>query len=212
MRTLYASAARIGPSAALLVGIILTPVGSAAADAAIGLSRDGRTWAATLGGPLLESGQRWVPGDRAVEAFFVRNQGPSAGRLTVEVRSARDRLLAGDAVSLTARVDNGPWTRLTNGAPSAELTETVLARGDTAKVEVAVHFARSAPADTAGRRLPLGFRVYLAGTGGPGPGHSSPPLPGTGTAVPPWLVGLGAALVGVGSALIGTGRKERRHA
>lgn len=199
----------------LAMGLLGAP--AAAAQDEIGLSRDQTTWTASLDGPLLDPGLRWVPGDAAEESFYVRNLGPSAGRLTVDVHSTGGRLLAPDALDLAARVDGRPWVQLTNGTPSAELTDQALAEDAQARVRLRVRFLDAAPNDTMNRTTRVGFRIYLRGDAGPADPDPSPdpdpqpgPLPDTGSGVWLWMLWVAAALIGSGLALVAGARRTKR--
>jgi LPXTG-motif cell wall-anchored protein len=150
----------------------------AAADDEIGLSRDGRTWSHTIRGPLLDEDFRWVPGDEVTESFFVRNQGPTAGHLAVDVRTVDGhRLLAPDAVRLAWRVGDGPWHEVADGTIGDGAARQAFALGEAVRVDLSVRFAAAAPNDTMGRQLPLEVVVRLSGDGGDPDGPDEPDEP-----------------------------------
>ncbi|KAA1424123.1 LPXTG cell wall anchor domain-containing protein [Nocardioides antri] len=209
--------ARIAVSIALSAVVLLASVvGAASARAAdeVGLSSDGVVWYDALHRPLFDPAQRWVPGDVETASFYVRNQGPSAAQLTIEVRSADGaRLLADDDIEITARAEGREWLAVENGRASPWLTERAIEQGGQVRVDVTVRFVWQAPNSTMLDRLPLDFRVRLVETGpSDGPGPDSGPdglLPDTGSAVSLIVVWVGAILVGSGLALLAGARRRR---
>lgn len=203
----------IAMSAALLLAAVVAAAPARAADE-VGLSADGVVWYDALHRPLFDPSVRWVPGDAETASFYVRNQGPSAAQLTIEVRSADGvRLLAGD-VAIAARAEGRRWLAIDNGMASPWLTERAIARGGQVRVDVQVRFLWHAPNDTMLDRLPLDFQVRLieAGPSDGGPGPDSGPdglLPDTGSAVSLIVIWVAAILVGSGLALLAAARRRR---
>ncbi|MEZ0580026.1 LPXTG cell wall anchor domain-containing protein [Nocardioides sp. MH1] len=209
----------LGGAIALVLAATAAP---ACADEEVGVSSDGRHWHADLRTPLFDPAFRWVPGDRQVRSFYVRNQGPTRARMSLEVRS-RDtgHLLPDDDVDLAARAAGGPWVELENGRAGGIVVQDALDAGSRVRVEVRVAFNPASTNQSEVRRLPLTFRVLLAqdGPGGDGPGSGpggdgavTGVLPSTGNGVQTWFVWLGAALVGAGLALVAAARRRGEEA
>ena len=201
--------------AALTVALALVAGGGATAAHAvdyIGLSTDGQRWSAHLAAPLFESSARWVPGDSDTAAFYVRNQGPSAGTLRIEVRSDDpDQLLRNDDIRLQARTGGGSWVDLVESqAPRRVATSTVPARAQT-RLEVRATFDARSGNQSQADRAGLGLAVYLSGDS-PSPGDGSAdgprgPLPHTGADGIGWLLIIAAMSIGFGIALRRAGRQ-----
>lgn len=209
---------RIPASMALSAAVLLAAVAGAppahAADE-IGLSPDGSTWYDALHRPLFDPERRWVPGDAESASFYVRNEGTSAARLTIEVRSADGAgLLAGDDIEITARTASGRWLAVENGIASSSLTDRAIEQGGQVRVDVKVRFIWRAPNGSMSERLPLDFEVRLVQAPPDGDNGSDDPtgvLPDTGSAVSRLVVWLGAILVGIGLAFIAAARRTRRE-
>ena len=203
----------LGVAAAIVLAVALDAAPAAARDD-VGLSIDGRHWSSDLSRPLLEPGFRWVPGDRKLASFYVRNQGPTGAHLTIAVETRDpDRLLADHDIALRARVASGTWRSLDNGQDAVSLLDGPLARGGTVRVDVRVRFRWSSGNTAQVDQLPLDFVVRLtqAGIGDrTGPDTGGGFLPGTGSAVESWLVLLGAALLASGGGLVLTHRRRER--
>jgi LPXTG-motif cell wall-anchored protein len=205
-------ASSLALSAAVLLAAVVTAAPAQAADQ-IGLSPDGVDWYDALRRPLFDPERRWVPGDAETASFFVRNEGTSAARLTIEVRSTDGAgLLAGDDIEIAARTAGGEWLAVENGLASSSLTDRAIDEGGEVRVDVKVRFLWRAPNGTMWERLPLDFEVRLvqagAADGDSGPSGS---LPDTGSAVSRLIIWLGAILVGTGLALIAAARRRRRE-
>lgn len=204
--------ASIGAAAAAVVALAAAP---AHADDEIGLSQDGVTWTETLGAPLFDPGFRFVPGDVETRSFRVRNQGPSAGLLTVQVLAADpSALLLADDFTIEAQVADGPWVDVEAGTTPVR-TELKVARNAQTQVAIRATF----DPDSTRQLQQVPFRVLLTleedGSvggidqgGGDGDGDGSVGgvedggLPATGAAVAPGLVWLAAGLIGGGMALV----------
>jgi LPXTG-motif cell wall-anchored protein len=209
------SSAAFGVAAATLLTAALGAAPAAAGDD-VGLSSDGLHWSNDLTRPLLDPSLHWVPGDRRLASFYVRDQGPTAAHLTIAVETRDpDRLLADNDLSLRARVAHGAWRRLDNGEDAVSLLSGPLARSATVRVDVRVRFRWSSVNASQLDRLPLDFVVRLTqapSTGGSGPTRGDGFLPGTGNMVESWLVLLGMALVASGAGLLVARRwRERVH-
>lgn len=206
--------------ATLVVALSLVPTAFAAPAVAadeVGLSRDGRTWHDSLSEPLFAPDFRWVPGDRETASFYVRNRGPSAARMSIDVTAGdADRLLAESDIEIDVRAGGGDWHRVPNGGTTKALVRDSLAESATTDVDVRVDFAWLSPNRSQRKALPLRMVVTLVQSGPVDRGPSDQPggglLPGTGADVPPWLLWLAAVLLGVGGSLWAAGRKERSHA
>lgn len=206
--------ASIGAAAAAVVALAAAP---AHADDEIGLSQDGVTWSETLAAPLFDAGFRFVPGDVETRSFRVRNQGPSAGLLTVQVLAADpSALLLADDFTIEAQVAGGPWVDVEAGTTPVR-TELAIARN--AQTQVAIRATFDVDSTRQVQQVP--FRVLLSleedgsvggidqgGGDGNGDGDGSVGgvedggLPATGSAVGPGLVWLAAGLIGGGMALV----------
>lgn len=202
----------------VLVGLLAVVVMAMAAVPAhadqTAVSRDGRHWAAGLDQPLFDPSVRWVPGDAAEATFWVRNQGESAGVLTLAVDSAdEDRLLAGGWVRLSARTTGGSWVVLARTGTRYVLDGAVPA-GGTQPVTVRAAYGSKAGNATQRDRARLTFIVTLTDTtarAGTSPGSTHGPtgaLSGTGAPAVGWVLGL-AALCLIAAAMLLRRRGER---
>ncbi|WP_436699899.1 hypothetical protein [Nocardioides sp. BYT-33-1] len=210
---------------AALVAAALLAVGAAAApayaDDEIGLSTDGVTWLPQLTAPLYDSAFRWVPGDVEERSFRVRNDGPSAGELSVEVLAADPvGLLASPDLQLEARVGQGPWTEILAGTTKVQPTVLAVPRGadtsvtvrGTFRPETTTRFHEIADFEV---RVTLAEDGEVAGVedeGGDEAGDvAGGALPDTGSPVGIGLIWLAAGLVGVGLALVRPARHRRQE-
>lgn len=208
-------------AASLVIALVaLAGAAPAYADDDMGFSTDGTHWSATPPDALFPASMRWVPGDVEQSAFYVRNQGPTGAKMTINAfTSDAARLLSNGAVVISARVGSGPWTALTAGHTRVRPAVLKVARNATSKVTVQVRFARAvtAPMDrTASFRL----RILLFqaggrgvgpgddgnGNGGSGSGHGG--LPDTGSPVTMAWIWLAAALIGSGIAMVAPRRRR----
>ncbi|QSR26745.1 hypothetical protein CFH99_14020 [Nocardioides aromaticivorans] len=215
----------VAPIVSVAVATVTLAAAPAHADDEIGLSRDGVSWSSELTAPLFEPSFRFVPGDQEVRSFRVRNDGPSAGVLTVDVvASDPDLLLADDDFTLEARIGNGAWLPVEAGTTRAA-TELEVAEGAQTRVSVRATFDWDSTRQV--DSVPFRIELTLSEDGdvggvdeGDGDGSGSGDgdggqvggvqdgLPGTGSAVAPGLLWLAAALVGTGLALVR--RRDRR--
>ena len=203
--------------AAIAIAVAAAP---ARADDEVALSVDGVSWADELSSALFGKGRVWVPGDTATRSFYVRNDGPTAARLRIAVRTRDgDRLVADGDIALAARVAGQGWRSLTNGQEVAPLARTALGEDRSVRVDVRASFRWASPNESMVDALPLEVVVTLVqdvrGDGGseePGGSEEGPDgqLPDTGNAVPWWVVVVGGGLVlgGVAIALAGRRREE----
>jgi len=203
----------ITTSAALLLAAVVAAAPARAADE-VGLSPDGVVWYDALHRPLFDPSVRWVPGDAETASFYVRNQGPSAAQLTIEVRGADGARLLADDVEISARAEGRKWLAIDNGSASPWLTERAMKRGGQVRVDVQVRFLWQPPNDSMLERLPLDFQVRLveAGPSDGAPGPDSSPdglLPDPGSAVSLIVIWVAAILIGSGLALLAAARRRR---
>jgi hypothetical protein len=203
--------------------VALAAAAPAHADDDIGFSSDGTHWATSLGGPLFPASTRWVPGDVEEASFYVRNQGPTDGKMIVNAATddAQHLVSSGD-LAIAARVGSGPWTALRAGDTRLLPAVLDIAQDATSRITVKVRYT---PASTTGQTLASAFRLRIlmfqgdvkgisVGHGnGHGNGHGggvsgSSGLPNTGSPVAAWWLWLAAALVGSGLALVLPGRRK----
>ncbi len=193
-----------------VTALALTGPAAVAGERRVGLSDDGRTWGASLRTPVVAHTGRWVPGESGRGSFYVRNDAPTAARLTVRVVARGGEPVPSD-LRLRARVAGTRWHPVGARGPSTTLTRSVLATDGVARVDLAVDLPWSASNDSQRSVVPLEFAVRLTqaepGTGG----HTRGLLPGTGSTVPPWLLWLTAVALGAGPALLGAGSRGVRE-
>lgn len=192
----------------LVAGIGALFLGAApghASDDALGLSFDGIHWTSSLQRPLFDPNVRWVPGDVRIARFYVRNQHPDRGDLTVDVeRVAQDQLLDTGTLHIAARTNEEPWTSVSSGGLAELLDQDDLASGDPIRVEVRVGLDASSPNTNMVLATDLNFRVTITDAdivsdSGDQPGTD---LPSTGSMVSPWMLLVAAALITFGALLI----------
>lgn len=204
-----------------LLGLLATSPPAAASDQQLELSRDGRSWSHTLGGGVLDTGVRWVPGDTRVVAFHVRNGGETSADFSLATLSDDpDGLFDRGLVTVHARLDGQAWTSVHDLDTDYRLSTEGLPVDGSARVEVRLELA-DAGNETQHLLLPLDFRLRLTDatvrqdggtTGGAttGGGSTTPDgvLPATGAPeVRASLLGA-AVLVGAGLALVLAGRRR----
>lgn len=202
------------------IAVVALGAAPAHADDEIGLSRDGVTWAPQLSGPLFAPDFRFVPGDVEVRSFRVRNDGPSAGVLTVDVVATDpDALLVSDDITIEARVGTGAWLEVDAGT-NRVATEIKVPEGAQSQVQVRATFDW----DSTVQLLEVPFRLALTlsedgdvageeegnGDGDGEVGGQESGLPDTGSAVGPGTIWIAAGLIGAGLALV-LPRRNRRE-
>ncbi|WP_408899307.1 hypothetical protein ACJ5H2_09430 [Nocardioides sp. R1-1] len=206
---------------ASLVAAALMAVGAAAAPAhaedEIGLSRDGVAWAPELTTPLFDPAFRWIPGDVEERTFWVRNEGPSAGELSVDVLATDTQaLLASPDFLLEARLGAGPWVEVLGGTtrvqpPVLDLptdaATTITVRG-TFRPETTAHMDEIAPFVV---RVSMAEAGDIAGVEDDDGDAGAGALPDTGSAFGTGLLWLAAGLVGAGIALARPRRARPRQ-
>ncbi|MFB8227163.1 hypothetical protein [Cellulosimicrobium sp. NPDC055967] len=205
--------AAVGTTASTAAGTSLGASSGAGAGAAPGeedalrLSADGATWATGLPASLFGPDALVVPGATVARDLWVRNDGPTAARVLVD--------LAADVDPAVARTGLGAWldVRLDGVAPGAATWEgPVLDPGEVGRVEVSGAMSADAPSST--RRSVAGVleAVHLVGVPGTGPAPAPGEPPSTGPALARtgadtwWLATAAALAVGAGLALARLGR------
>lgn len=210
----------LAAAAALATLVVAGAAAPASADDEIGLSRDGVSWSRQLDAPLFDDAFLWVPGDIEQESFIVRNDGPSAGELAVDVVSEDpDGLLASDAFLLEARVGTGEWVEIAAGTTA--VTPTVLDVPEGARTRITVRGTfRPETTDHMDEIAPFRVRVTLSEDGdvggetegnGGGEVGGQDALPDTGSPLGSGVIWFAAALIGAGIALVRPGRESRRE-
>lgn len=182
----------------LLVGV---PGGPAHAGRDIDFSRDGRTWAPQLTAPLFAPEMRWVPGDRRVASFWVRNGGPAGAVMRVRAEVVGDLVHRGDVI-LRARTARTGWVELGGPVSTADRGPGVGRSGST-RVDVEATFDPAATNQTQEEQVELGVDITLTADRV----DEGAPLPATGTTVPAWLLVSAAASLLAGALLL---RRRRR--
>lgn len=211
---------------ASLVAAAVLAVGAAAApahaDDQIGLSRDGVTWVRQLTTPLYEAGFTWIPGDVEERSFRVRNDGPSAGELSVDVVASDPQvLLASPDFLLEARVGAGPWVEVLPGTTRLQPAVLDVPRGADTSVTVRGTFRAEATAHM-DEIAPFEVRVTLSEDGDVGGQEDGDDegddgevaggaLPDTGGPFGIGVIWLAAGLIGAGIALVRPGRRRREE-
>lgn len=205
-------------AAVVAVGVTAAP---AFADDEIGLSTDGVTWSHQLAAPLFAPGFLWVPGDVEERSFRIRNGGPSAGEVTVDVVASDPAgLLASPDLLLEARLGSGAWVEVSAGTTRLQpavldvpkgADTTVTVRG-TFRPETTAHMDEVVPFDV---RVTLSEAGEVAGESSGGDGDedgevSGGALPDTGSPFGVGPVWLAAGLIGAGIALVRPTRRGRR--
>lgn len=150
----------LGAAVTALVLVTFVPALAHAADE-IEFSHDGVTWSSTLSDPLFDPARRWVPGDTHSASLWVRNLGPTAASVTIDVRSADpDELLSRDDIALSARAAGGAWVDLDNGAPRRLLT--AMATGGDVRIDIEARFDPDSPNRSQRASASLDFTVTLS--------------------------------------------------
>lgn len=198
-----------GAFAATAVAVLLP--GQARAEDELDLSRDGRTWTATIDAPLFDESMRWVPGDSETAQFYVRGRGGTAGDLTVDVISTpSDQLLESGDLRITARGGGGAWTPVDEAGTQRLLSTPDIADGAVVPVTVTATFDAAATNMTELRATRLRFRVAMtesipeSDAATPGQGSVADGgglLPDTGGPAL-WWAAAGVALAGLGGLMV----------
>lgn len=138
---------RIAVALAGCAVLVAAPAAHAADE--IGLSTDGVRWTPSLTEPLFDPEVRWVPGDVRTARFFVRNERPDNGDLTISIdRVVRDDLLDTGMLAISARAGDQPFTTVTSSGTFKLVEQDRLRSGVALPVEVRVAMAGSAPNQT----------------------------------------------------------------
>ncbi|MCW2815595.1 MAG: hypothetical protein JWN84_3050 [Nocardioides sp.] len=128
----------------------------------LGLSYDSVTWSDSLGVPLFDPDVRWVPGDVRTARFFVRNQQPDAGDLSVVIERAAQRDLVDSGwLAISARAGSQPWTTVSDGGRHQLVDRDRLRPGVPLEVVVRVAMNVAAPNRTMVLSTDLDFTVSL---------------------------------------------------
>ncbi|WP_139978656.1 LPXTG cell wall anchor domain-containing protein [Nocardioides litoris] len=186
----------------------------ALADGELVLSHDGRHWVDRLQRPLFDPDVRWVPGDVRRARFYLRNDAPDPGLVSMDVeRTRRVALVDTGFLRMAARADGGPWTTITTDGVSRLVDEEAIRSGRAVPVDVRVSMGIDAPNGTMVLSSDLDFRVTVrdarsAAVEQP-TSSGSGVLPDTGSAVAPWVPPLGLGLVVAGWWLTGARRRRR---
>ena len=210
---------RLAPLVAAAVLAVGATAAPAHADDEVGLSLDGVSWANQLAAPLFDDDLRWAPGDTDAASFLVRNDGPSAGEVTVDVIAADpDGLLASDAFLLEARLGTGPWVEVLAGSTRLDPVLLDIAEGARTRITVRGTFDPQTT-DHQDEIAPFQVRVTMAEDGdvagvdesdGDVGGADAGGLPDTGSGFGIGLIWLAAGLIGAGFALV-LPRRGRRE-
>ncbi|MEO6470750.1 MAG: hypothetical protein ABIR57_02835, partial [Aeromicrobium sp.] len=172
----------------------------------LALSVDGVHWTQSISDPLFDESMRWVPGDSETATFYIRNQGGTAGDLTVDViGSQAGQLLESGDLHITARGGGGMWSVVSAPGNHRLLSAPNIPDGQVSPIDLNVSFDATSTNPTRLRSAELTFRVTLSesAAGGSGSnGSSSSGLPGAGAAELRWYSATGALLIGIGMALV----------
>jgi hypothetical protein len=190
------------PVRLLCVTVVLmsSGAGPAFASSPLQLSLDGVHWTESISDPLFNPAMRWVPGDSEHATFFVRNNGGSAGDLTVDVLgSSAGKLLDSGSLHITAMGGGGAWTSVSAPGRHRLLSAPHVPDGKVEPIAVNVVFDSAAINMTQLRAAKLGFRVTLSESTSDSPRS---PLPDTGAPDLRWYAALSAILIGIGLALV----------
>ncbi|WP_254052321.1 LPXTG cell wall anchor domain-containing protein [Aeromicrobium sp. A1-2] len=195
----------------LLAALALVPVvvAPAFADARIGLSRDGVTFAPTLSSTLFDPDLRWVPGDSRTATFYVRNQADEPATLSVDVVGTHiDSLLETGYLTISVRGGGGRWRETSATGTHRLVSEIGVGTGDSARIDVSVAFAPEATNPSQTQNLALAFRILLSQDveAAVAPDRDGL-LPDTG-APASWSFIIGLTLVGAGTILVHKRREE----
>lgn len=215
--------------------LAFAPAAAGADEAAV--SSDGATWATSLERPLFDGQVRWAPGDSRTESFYVRNQGSTSSRLTIQLQpqDADGLVVQGDVV-LQVRADGGAWSDLEHGQATPLLDGASLPAGAATRIELNAAFDPSSGNRTQLKRLDFDLRITLTeatlvlppdgdGDAGPGsdggtgpgadsgtsPGADGGTLPKTGALLLPAFIWLAAVLLGGGAAFVVRRREPGAH-
>lgn len=190
---------------AMVMAVFVT-ASPAAADDEMGISSDGVTFTPNFHGPLFDSDLRWVPGDFRQATFYVRNQGGTPARLSIDIlgNHVGDLLDSGD-ITIEASA-GGKSGSVSDGAERRLLTLPKVADGQVVPVTVSVNFDFSSPNDTQVRSTDFRFRINLSQASAVVGEDDGNGLPDTG-GLALWMAVFGSILLGTGVAIV----SRRRH-
>ncbi len=202
---------RLGASLFIMVITVGSSAAPARAAGELGLSVDGVTWAPSINTPLFDSSMTWVPGDSETVMFYLRNQGGSAGNLTVDVigSKAGDLLDSGD-LHITATGGGGDWAVVSQSGQHRLLTAPNIADGSVTPITVNATFDTSSLNLTELTSANVRFLVTLSqasAVGGDGDGL----LPDTGAPDLRMYVALSAILLGTGLGFVTRRNQPQRE-
>ena len=140
--------------------LVLGSTSPAFADANIGFSSDGATFADALSRPLFGSDLRWVPGDERGRTFFVRNEGETRAVMAVDyIGRDVDGLLETGDLTVRASVDGGPAGSAATDGTHRLVSDVVVPASGVARVDVDVVFDPSSENLSQLRAMELDFMV-----------------------------------------------------
>jgi len=180
-----------------VLAILLGPAAVAGRPGVVAVSTDGVHWSSGLATPLFDSQARWVPGDRRTATFFVRNGGPSAATLRLQVRAVADELVETRDLRFAARSDGGSWTALPQDEASAVLRVAPLPTGEQSRIDVRAAFDPASTNRSQQLSSELWFVVRLTDAR-----TEQGDLPATGAPVVAPVLLLAGALIGAGAGLL----------
>ncbi len=151
-------------SALLLAGFfVLSTAGAASAQGELEVSEDGRHWSTGLTQPPFDPELVWVPGDKHVADFRIRNNAPTPADFTLTMLGEDTAgLLESDQFRIKARVSGGPWRQLKSFDHGQRLNHVPLNSGSVSTVEVLVGFMPDEGNDTQLQQLSFDFRMQLS--------------------------------------------------
>lgn len=223
--------------AAFLVAVVLCLLGGGAVASvaqgdddkaqvdrnALAVSIDGITWTESITQPLFDPEARWVPGEVQTSQFYVRNNKPERGALSLVLeRPAREALLDSGFLTIAARADDGPWVEVASGGRTELIDSERVRSQEAVAVELRASLDVEAPNTTMvlDTDLEITLRLTQAGvvadaTSTDGPHDPSSPgdpdnsngtadgvLPDTGSPLRPWVLPLALLFLGGGAVLI----------
>ncbi|MEV7396590.1 LPXTG cell wall anchor domain-containing protein [Aeromicrobium sp. NPDC092404] len=204
---------KLALSFVLAIGLVLVVAPPASAADEIGLSRDGVTFAPSLGGPLFDPAFLWVPSDVESETFYVRNQGGTTARLTVDILGEEvSALMDSGDLDVTA-TSGGTSTTVSDKDEHRLLTIPGVEANEIVPVTITVAFDAASTNETQLLSSDLNFRINLRQTSavvgdGEDDNDDNGLLPDTGAQAPLWLAALAAIGIGSGAALISRRRTQ----
>jgi len=179
----------------------------------LALSTDGVHWHDTIPA-LFPASVRWVPGDSASKAFYVRNDSSDGATLAVDlVGETEQNLMASGDLTISARVDGGPARAVSRTGTHALVRDVRVAPGNTHRITVRVALAADSRNPTQAERFDFHFAVRLTQAAGNGNGNGhhhgqDNGLPNTGADISPLAILLALGLCVGGTALVAGSRRR----